>query len=234
MKIAVFGTGVVGQTIAEKLSQIGHEVMIGTRNVAESLERKERDFLGRPPFGEWHSQHANILPGTYREAATFGETIINATNGSGALNAVELAGKENLAGKVLLDISNPLDFSKGMPPSLLVCNTDSLGEQIQRALPETKVVKGLNTMNAWVMVNPSLVPGDHNVFLSGNDADAKSKVTDLLQSFGWKKENVLDVGDITTARGTEQLVALWVRILGAIKNPIFNFHVVVGPPPQMG
>ncbi|MFI5134390.1 MAG: NADPH-dependent F420 reductase [Chitinophagales bacterium] len=231
MKIAVLGTGAVGQTIAEKLLQTGNEVMMGTRNVEEALSRNAKDMFGRPPFSEWHIQHSAIKVGTFSEAAAFGEMVVNATNGFGSLNALQLAGKENLANKVMLDVSNPLDFSKGMPPSLFVSNTDSLGEQIQNALPDTKVVKGLNTMNAWVMVNPSLVPGDHNVFLSGNDAGAKSKVTDLLETFGWTRENVMDIGDITTARGAEQLVAMWVRILGAIKNPIFNFHVVVGPPP---
>jgi predicted dinucleotide-binding enzyme len=234
MKIAVFGTGVVGQTIAEKLSQLGHDVMMGTRNVKDSLARTEKDMFGRPPLGEWHKQHADIKLGTYQEAASFGDMVVNATNGAGALNAMEVAGKENLTGKVMLDITNALDFSKGMPPSLFVCNTDSLGEQIQRALPDTKVVKGLNTMNAYVMVNPSLVPGDHNVFLGGNDAEAKAKVTDLLHTFGWKKENILDVGDISAARGIEQIVPMWTRLWGALKNPMFNFHVVLGPqPPQM-
>jgi len=230
MKIAVFGTGVVGQTISEKLEQLGHEVTMGTRNVEQALSRTNKDSFGRPAFGEWHSKHPKIKVAAYGDAAAFGEFIVNATNGTGTLPALEQAGKKNLAGKVMLDISNPLDFSKGMPPTLFVCNTDSLGEQIQRTYPELKVVKSLNTMNAYIMVNPSLIPEDHTVFMNGNDADAKSKVKDLLMSFGWKEKNIIDVGDITTARGTEQLLPIWVRLYGSLKNPMFNFKIVVARP----
>ncbi|HEY4481867.1 MAG TPA: NAD(P)-binding domain-containing protein, partial [Candidatus Brocadiaceae bacterium] len=176
MKIAVFGTGVVGQMIAEKLVELGHEVMIGTRNVQNTLARSGPDNFGRPPFSEWHKRFSNIKLGTYTEAAAFGEFIVNATNGTGTLPALEQAGKRNLANKVMLDISNPLDFSKGMPPTLFICNTDSLAEQIQRNYPETRVVKSLNTMNAFVMVNPGILPEDHHVFLSGNDDQAKARV----------------------------------------------------------
>lgn len=228
MKIAVLGTGMVGQSIAAKVAQLGHETMIGTRNVNDTLARDTGDNYGNPPFKDWLANHANIKLGTYHEAAGFAELIVNATNGAGTLPALELAGKENLSGKVLLDVSNPLDFSKGMPPSLTVCNTDSLGEQIQRAFPDCKVVKSLNTMNAYIMVNPSLLPEDHHVFLSGDDADAKGVVKDLLQSIGWKAPNILDLGDITTARGAEQLVPIWIRIWTAFKNPAFNFKVVFG------
>ena len=121
--------------------------------------------------------------------------------------------------------TDPLDFSKGMPPSLTVCNTDSLGEQIQRAFPQTKVVKTLNTMNAYLMVGPKqLADGGHTVFLSGNDAGAKQAVTKLLESFGWK--DIFDLGDISTARGTEMILPIWVRIFGATKNPMFQFKLV--------
>lgn len=228
MKTAVFGTGVVGQTIAEKLEALGHEVMIGTRNVQDALARSGRDSFGRPPFGEWHAGHPKIKVAPYADAAAFGELIINATNGTGTLSALELAGKKNLAGKIMLDISNPLDFSKGMPPTLFVCNTDSLGEQIQRAYPELKVVKSLNTMNAYIMVNPGLLPEDSTVFMNGNDAGAKSKVKELLKSFGWKEHTIIDMGDITTARGTEQLLPIWIRLYGALKTPMFNFRIVMG------
>jgi hypothetical protein len=227
MKIAVFGTGVVGQTIAEKLLELNHDVAIGTRNVKEALARKGKDNFGRPPFSEWHAKHSKAKAETYADAAAFAEFIINATNGGGALSALEQAGKRNLSNKVLLDVSNPLDFSKGMPPTLSVCNTDSLGEQIQRAYPETKVVKGLNTMTAFLMVNPSMLPEAHHVFLNGNDEGAKSKVRDLLKSFGWDGKNIIDVGDISTARGTEQLLPIWVRLMGALKTPMFNFKIVM-------
>jgi 8-hydroxy-5-deazaflavin:NADPH oxidoreductase len=232
MKIAVLGTGVVGQTLAEKLAALGHDVTIGTRDVKKALATTGADMFGRPAFGEWHTGHTNINVATFAEAATFGELIVNATNGIGSLKALEQAGKENMKNKILLDVSNPLDFSKGMPPSLWVSNTDSLGEQIQRAFPGTKVVKSLHTMNAFLMVNPSLVLGDHTVFLGGNDAEAKLKIRGLLTTFGWKDENILDLGDITTARGTEQIVPLWVRIMGTLQHPFFNFRIVIGSPPQ--
>lgn len=227
-KIAVFGTGVVGQVISEKLVSLGHEVMMGTRNVADALARTGQDSFGRPPLSEWHKQNPSVNLGSYKEAAAFGDFLINATSGYGTMPALEQAGKENLAGKVMLDISNPLDFSQGMPPSLFVSNTDSLGEQIQRAYPELKVVKSLNTMNCYIMVNPAVLPEDHHVFMSGNDPEAKATVKALLDSFGWKEKNIIDMGDITTARGTEQLLPIWVRLFGALQTPMFNFKVVTG------
>lgn len=226
MKIAVLGTGVVGQTISEKMAALGHQVMIGTRDVNSALEKTAPDSFGRPGFSDWHSQHPEIRPGTYSEAAAFAELVVNATNGNGSLAALEQAGKKNLLNKVLLDISNPLDFSKGRPPSLFVCNTDSLGEQIQRAFPDTHVVKSLNTMTCYIMVNPSLLPGDHNVFMSGNNAQAKNTVKELLMSFGWKERNIIDMGDISTSRGTEQLLPIWVRLWGVMQSPMFNFNIV--------
>ena len=228
MEIAVLGSGMVGQTISEKLVTLGHDVTIGSRNVKDLLARSGPDSFGRPAFKDWHTKNPKVKVGTYAQAATFGEFLVNATNGIGSLAALELAGKNNLANKILLDIANPLDFSKGMPPSLFICNTDSLGEQIQRSYPDLKVVKGLNTMSASLMVNPSLLPEDHNVFLNGNDNSAKAKVKELLQSFGWKMQNIIDMGDISTARGTEQLLPIWVRLLGALKTPMFNFKIVVG------
>jgi 8-hydroxy-5-deazaflavin:NADPH oxidoreductase len=228
MKIGILGTGVVGQTIAEKLSQLGHSVMMGTRDKQITLAKTGKDNFGRPAFGEWIKINSKIQFGTFSEAAEFGELIVNATNGLGTLPALEAAGKKNLSGKVIIDISNPLDFSKGMPPSLFISNTDSLGEQIQRTYPDLKVVKALNTMNAYIMANPGLLPDDHNVFLNGNDANAKNEVKKLLVSFGWKEKNIIDMGDITTARGTEQILPIWVRLWGTLKTPMFNFKIVVG------
>ncbi len=231
-KIAVLGSGVVGQTISARLTGLGYEVMLGTRNVQNTLAKSEKDMYGRPPFNEWHKQNPQVKLGTFAEAASFGEFIINASNGQGTLEVLKLAGKNELAGKTLLDISVPLDFSKGMPPSLSVCNTDSLAEQIQREFPLTKVVKSLNTMNAYIMVNPAIIPGDHNVFISGNDADAKKGVKNLLAQFGWKEKNMLDLGDITTARGPEMILPIWLRLFNALQNPSFNFHIAVGSPPN--
>lgn len=231
MNIAILGTGVVGQTIAQKLVSLGHDVHVGTRSIRETLARTENDNFGRPPFRDWHAENPKVKLESYAEAAAFGELVVNATSGTGTPSALELAGKANLAGKVLLDISNALDFSAGFPPSIAVANTDSVGEQIQRALPQTRVVKTLNTMNAYLMVNPRLLPGEHNVFLSGDDADAKAQVRSLLESFGWAANEVIDLGDITTARATEQLFSLWARLFGLLPTPMFNFHVVVGDAP---
>lgn len=226
MKIAILGTGVVGQTIAEKLATLRHEVMMGTRDPKETNARKEPGSFGRPSFSDWIKNNSSIKVATFSEAAAFGEMIVNATSGHGALPALEAAGKANMNGKVVLDISNPLDFSKGMPPTLFVCNTDSLGEQIQRDFPDSRVVKGLNTMSAAVMVNPGMLKGGSNVFISGNDAEAKESVKSLLVSFGWHDDDVVDVGDITTARGTEQILPLWIRLMGALQTPMFNFNIV--------
>jgi predicted dinucleotide-binding enzyme len=213
MKIAVLGTGMVGNAIATKLCQLGHDVKMGSRTA------------GNAKAAEWvKAAGGKASAGTFAEAAASAEIAFNCTAGAVSLEALEAAGKKNLAGKVLVDVSNPLDFSKGMPPSLTVCNTDSLAEQIQRAFPEAKVVKALNTTNANVMVDPSLIKGDHDIFVCGNDAAAKAQVTEILSGwFGWK--HVVDLGDLTAARGQEMFVIFWVRLYGALKSPMFNVHV---------
>ncbi len=232
MKIGIIGTGNVGQLIGAKLMETGHEIMFGTRDVDKTMARTEPDGYGNPPFSEWIKGMADAKLGTFQEAAAYGEMIFNVTAGVASVAALNQAGADNLSGKILVDIANPLDFSQGMPPSLSVCNTDSLGEQIQKAFPETKVVKTLNTMSAYVMVNPSLVPGDHTVFLNGDDSDAKAQVSTLLtDDFGWKRENMIDMGDISTARGTEMLLPIWVRLFGVLQNPFINFHIAAGTPP---
>ncbi|MEJ2194346.1 MAG: NAD(P)-binding domain-containing protein [Ignavibacteriaceae bacterium] len=228
MKIGILGTGMVGQTIAEKLVQLGHEVMMGTRDKKTTLAKTGKDNFGRPAFGDWIKNNSKVQLGNYSEAASFGEFLVNATSGMGSLNALESAGESNLANKVLLDISNPLDFSKGMPPTLTVCNTDSLGEQIQRTYPKSKVVKSLNTLNTYVMVNPSMLQESTNIFLNGNNSNAKAEVKKLLMSFGWNNKDIIDMGDITTARGTEQILPIWIRLMGTLKTPIFNFKIVMG------
>ncbi|MFZ0013680.1 MAG: NAD(P)-binding domain-containing protein [Acidimicrobiia bacterium] len=225
MKIAVLGTGPVGQTVAAKLDELDHQVTVGTRDPEETMARTDPDNFGNPPFAVWVSQHSDVSIATLTEATADAELIVNATNGAGSMKALEGAGEENLAGKVLIDLANPLDFSQGMPPSLFASNTDSLGEQIQRRFPDVRVVKTLNTMNAYLMVDPKqLAGGDHTVFISGDDADAKNQVTGLLESLGWS--DIVDLGDITTARGTEMYLPLWLRIMGATQNPMFNIKVV--------
>ena len=225
VRLGILGTGTVGKTIAARLAGLQHDVMVGTRNPEETTSRTEPDPYGNPPFSAWQEEHPEVKLGTFAQAAAHGEMIVNATAGAVSLEALEQAGEDNLSGKVLIDISNPLDFSKGMPPTLSVVNTDSLGEQIQRRFPEAKVVKTLHTMNAYLMVDPAqLAGGDHSVFVSGDDPEAKAAVTDLLRSFGWT--DIIDLGDITTARGTEMVLPVWLRLFGALQKPLFNFKIV--------
>jgi 8-hydroxy-5-deazaflavin:NADPH oxidoreductase len=225
VRFGILGTGVVGKTIAVRLDGLGHDVIVGTRNPEETLSRTDPDLYGNPPFGAWQEEHPEVRLGTFAEAAAHGDMVVNATAGAVSLEALEQAGEDNLNGKILIDIANPLDFSKGMPPTLLVSNTDSLGEQIQRRFPEAKVVKTLHTMNAYVMVDPAqLAATDHTVFVSGDDAEAKARVSELLRSFGWS--DIIDLGDITTARGTEMVLPIWVRLFGVLQKPIYNFKIV--------
>jgi predicted dinucleotide-binding enzyme len=226
MNIGVLGTGIVGQTIAGKLSELGHHVSVGTRDVARTLAHTAPHPYGFPAFSVWQKGYPDVSLGTYADAAAHAELLVNAVNGSGTLAALQQAGASYLSGKILLDISNPLDFSKGMPPTLSVCNTDSLGEQIQRAFPGAKVVKTLNTVTASLMVNPlQLADGEHHLFVSGNDASAKAQAAAWLTAwFGWK--HIIDLGDISTARGTEMYLPIWLRLMGALGTAMFNVRVV--------
>ncbi|WP_459956168.1 NADPH-dependent F420 reductase [Nocardia sp. IFM 10818] len=211
MRIGILGTGSVGRTLAARLMELGHDVVIGTRDVAAAEAKSEEPFPA--PLR------------TAAEAAAHAELVINATGGQVSVAALRGAGAENLTGKVLIDVSNPLDFSQSFPPRLAVCNDDSIGEQIQRAFPDALVVKTLNTVTADVMAHPAKVSdGDHTVFVSGNDPDAKRTVTQLLREFGWR--DIVDVGDITTARGVEMMLPLWVRLMGAIGTQQFNYKLV--------
>ena len=218
MRIGVLGTGMVGRTIGAKLVGLGHEVMLGSRT-ADNADATA-----------WAAEVGDrATHGTFADSAAFGEVLFNCTGGMVSLAALEAAGEDNIGDKVLVDVSNALDFSQGMPPRLAVANTDSVGEQIQRRFSSARVVKSLNTMNCAVMVDPAAVPGYHNVFVSGDDADAKATVTDLLGQFGWPREAVIDLGDIKSARGAEALVLFWVFLRGALGGNQFNLGVV--PPP---
>jgi predicted dinucleotide-binding enzyme len=217
MHIGVLGTGTVGRTLAQALVDRGHEVRMGAR-----AEGNENAVAWADQAGPLASE------GSFADAAAFGELAFNATAGAASLEALESAGTEQLAGKVLVDVSNPLDFSKGMPPTLTVCNDDSLGERIQRAFPEVRVVKTLNTVTASVMVAPDTVPGRHTIFICGDDAAAKKQARVLLEEFGWPAGCILDLGDIGAARAMEMYLPLWLRLWGATGTGVLNVEVRTG------
>jgi len=224
MDIAVLGTGMVGQALAGGLARLGHSLTVGTRDPEATLARTEPDGMGNPPFAAWHADHDDIALATYADATEGAELVVLAGNGTAALDMLAAAGADHLAGTVLIDISNPLDFSAGFPPTLFVKDTDSLGEQIQAAFPETRVVKTLNTLTAPLMVDPGLLGEATTVFVSGDDAAAKATVTEILTGFG--HQDVIDLGGIETARGTEMLLPLWLRTMGALGTGMFNIKVV--------
>jgi 8-hydroxy-5-deazaflavin:NADPH oxidoreductase len=215
MRIGVLGTGTVGRTLASKLAELGHEVTMGSRDAANEAA------------GEWAAAAGGAAShGTFADAAAAAELVVNATAGTASLEALAAAGVDNLAGKVLIDVSNPLDFSAGFPPSLSVGGNDSLAEQIQRAHPDARVVKALNTMNSQVMVDPARVPGDHDVFMCGDDDEAKEQVRTLLGSFGWPEGSIVDLGELGAARGAEAYVLFWLRLYGAFGTGDLNIKVV--------
>jgi predicted dinucleotide-binding enzyme len=204
---------------------MGHSVVLGTRDPQATLARSGPNGMGTPPLSEWHAANQHIPLETFADAAATAELVVNATNGAGALAALSSAGSANLARKVVMDVSNPLDFSQGMPPVLNPVNTDSLGERIQAAFPDALVVKTLNTVNAGLMVDPGrLAGGNHSVFVSGDDAGAKKAVIELLEALGHR--DVIDLGDITSARGAEMMLPVWLRLWGVLGTHDFNFKIV--------
>jgi 8-hydroxy-5-deazaflavin:NADPH oxidoreductase len=226
MKIAVIGGGSVGQTIAAKLIANGHDVRLGIRN--PSKEELAKDRMMAKPLAEWVKDTGGKVV-TFAEAAKHGDVVFAATNGATAIDALKLAGAENLKGKVLIDISNPLDFSQGMPPALLpqYDHFTSLGEETQKAFPDVRVVKAFNTVSASAMVDASFVPGDHDLFIAGNDVEAKKTVEAIARKeFGWK--SFVDLGDIVGARATEHLLPLWVRLWMIGGSPKVNIKLVKG------
>jgi predicted dinucleotide-binding enzyme len=214
MRIGVLGTGTVGQALATRFLELGHEVRMGSRDAANAKAQAWAASAGE-----------RASAGAFEDAATFGELVFNCTAGAASLDALEQAGDDALRGKVLVDVSNPLDFSHGMPPTLTVCNDDSLAEQIQRRFPDARVVKALNTVNARVMVNPSTVPGEHDAFVCGDDEGAKAQVLEVLESFGWPRDRIVDLGGIAGARAMEMYLPMWLRLSQAFGTPNVNVHV---------
>lgn len=224
MKIGILGTGGVGRAFAKRLTELGHEVAMGTRNVTATLEK-----TGENTVSKFLPENPGINLCIFAEAAAFGEIVLNVTKGDSTLDVIRSVGDQNLNGKIVIDISNPLDFSRGLPPSLIpeLSNTNSLGEEIQRTIPGAKVVKTLNTMWNGLMINPNLIAGGAHVnYICGNDAGAKVKVTGLLKEFGWQEKWIVDLGDITAARATEATLPIWLRVYGVRKTGAFNFSIV--------
>jgi predicted dinucleotide-binding enzyme len=215
MRIAVLGTGTVGRTIGGKLVELGHEVTLGSRSA---------DNEAGTAWAAESGDAASVA--SFADAAAAGELVFNCTAGTASLEALGAAGAERLDAKVLVDVANPLDFSGGMPPTLAVCNDDSLGEQIQRAFPGARVVKALNTVNAAVMVDPGALPEPTAIFVGGDDAAAKDEVRGLLEAFGWPADQIIDLGGIESARGVEMYLPLWLRLMGALDSAAFNIRLV--------
>ena len=209
VRIAVLGTGSVGRTLSARLAELGHDVVVGTRDPEATAARDDAPAAALA---------------TYADAVRDADLVLNATNGQASLEVLDAAGEEALAGRVLLDISNPLDFSAGFPPTLSVVDTDSLAEQIQRTFPRTPVVKSLNTLTADLMAHPEGLPEPTTVFVSGDDAEAKSLVTGLLTELGHR--DVIDLGDLSTARGQEMWLPLWLRVMGALGTAQFDLKIV--------
>jgi predicted dinucleotide-binding enzyme len=222
MKISVLGTGSVGRTLAARLDGLGHDVVVGTRDTRRTLGR------GDSAYAAWQQEHPRVRLSPFAEAGAHGEIVLNALAGIQSLAALEAIGQEVLAGKVLLDLALPLDLSNGLPPTLVVANDDSLGEQIQRALPGTRVVKSLNSMAVSVMVDPGRVPGEHVVFVSGDDDRAKQAVTGLLQELGWSAGSIIDLGGIETSRAVEMYSQLFFALYARFGSFDFNIALARG------
>jgi predicted dinucleotide-binding enzyme len=229
MKIAIIGTGMVGRALAGRLTGLGHEVVLGTRDVDATIASTETGALGTPPYSGWQAEHEDVRLLSFSDAGAYGEVVINATAGAASLTALEATGAHNLAGKLLIDLAIPLDLSEGMPPKLMVASTDSLGEQIQRAFPDAHVVKTLHTVFVEVMIDPGRVPGEHTIFVAGESADAKRRAKGILNEFGWPAERIIDLGGIKSARSTEMYAQLYFNLVGVFGTFDFNIQVTRTP-----
>jgi 8-hydroxy-5-deazaflavin:NADPH oxidoreductase len=221
MKIGILGTGMVGEALSTKLVEKGHDVKMGSRDATN------------PKATAWVKKAGSrASAGTFQDAAKFGDVVFNCTPGAASIDVLKAAGEKNLENKIIVDVSNGLDFSKGMPPGLVVnVANESVGERIQKAFPKAKVVKTFNAITVGLMVNPSVLPGNHQNFVSGNDDAAKETVSRLLETdFGWKRQNVMDLGDISAARAQEALIIPWLRLWGKLGSPMFGWQIVQPPP----
>jgi predicted dinucleotide-binding enzyme len=231
MRIGIIGSGTVAQILAAKLLELGHGVMISSRDISRAKDDLARGALPSADAfaATQRGMRRDAAAGSFAAAAAYGEVVVNATAGMHSLDALATAGEEDLAGKVLVDVANPLDFSGGMPPKVLHCNTASLAERIQAAFPRARVVKTLNTVNAEVMVDPGRLADDTTIFVAGDDPAARDWVrAELLESwFGWRR--VLDLGGIDAARGLEMWLPLWLSVRAATGTSIFNLRVVTAP-----
>ncbi|EKE30208.1 MAG: hypothetical protein ACD_2C00026G0001 [uncultured bacterium (gcode 4)] len=224
MKIWILGTGMVGRAHASRLANLGHQVMIGTRDIVKTLEKREPDEMWTPAFAEWRLQNENIILGIFEDTANFWEIVFNCLKWEYAIEAL-LPLERHLNGKILVDMSNPLDFSKWMPPTLFLSNDTSLWEEIQSALPNVKVVKMFNTVNSYLQVNPHLLAsGNHTIFIAWDNPVAKAEVINIALTYGW--EDIIDLGDMTWARWMEMWLPLWLRLWWAIENPMFNLKII--------
>ena len=214
MRIAVVGSGGVGRTVAAGLAAIGNDVVLGTRDT--SVEE----------LVQW-AREARVRLATPAEAVEHGELVVNATPGRASERALADAGLGAAGATILLDLANPLEGL--FPPSLFVSNTDSLAERLQRALPDVRVVKALNTVNAEIMVDPGRLAEPSALFLAGDSAVAKETVARLLGSLGWGRDQVIDLGGIEAARGAEAYLLLWVSVMGALGTARFNVRIVREP-----
>jgi 8-hydroxy-5-deazaflavin:NADPH oxidoreductase len=215
MRVGVLGTGEVARRLAAGFRSRGHDVMIGSRDP------------DKPELREWLSgDGAGVEAGTFAQAAAYGELLVLAVLGNAAEDAIAQAGPENFAGKVVIDVMNPLDFSGGFPPKLSISGEDSLGERVQRALPEAKVVKAFNTIGSPYFVDPSFSEGRPTMLIAGDDEEAKRIVTDVLADFGWT--HTVDIGGIAGSRELEAICILWVKIGGARGAWDHGFSLLVG------
>lgn len=223
MRVAILGTGMVGRALARGVVAAGHDAVIGTRDPDATLARTEPDRMGNPPFTVWHAEYPAVDLAPFDAVARDADLVVNATSGEASAAALGAVGAD-LDGKVVLDVANPLLWDE-RGPGLSTTSTESLAEQLQAAFPRAHIVKGLNTMNADVMVDPQMVGGDHVVPIAGDDGEAKAVVRRLLVDLGWRDEQILDLGDLDASRGMEMWLMLWLRLRQTLGTGHFNLAI---------